>query len=218
MFPKHKYTFNPNVMGRERTVQAMDTSVFVTSIMERDPELLVGELQFCYITGMILGNAACLEQWGLAVKTVFGAFTLTLTNPQFFQRFIKAVNSQLMFDNVGIEGSILDHEYNLATDLKLILTKFKSKFDELFMSQHELTEDQKAVGVAFEEFARFLWGFQGGWDIRENFVRSGRIQLEDGEFVDAETTDFEAEDERGEFAPAIVELDEDGREKGLISF
>lgn len=45
-----------------------------------------------------------------------------------------------------------------------------------------------------------------------------QIQLEDGEFVDAELKDFEAEDERGEFAPAVVELDEHGREKGLFSF
>jgi A1 cistron-splicing factor AAR2 len=36
--------------------------------------------------------------------------------------------------------------------------------------------------------------------------------------IDAELKDFEAEDERGEFRPVMVELDEDGREKGLITF
>jgi A1 cistron-splicing factor AAR2 len=35
--------------------------------------------------------------------------------------------------------------------------------------------------------------------------------------VDAELKDFEAEDERGEYAPTIVELDDNGREKGLFS-
>jgi hypothetical protein len=34
--------------------------------------------------------------------------------------------------------------------------------------------------------------------------------------VDAELKDFEAEDERGEFAPQVVELDDDGRERDLI--
>jgi len=43
-------------------------------------------------------------------------------------------------------------------------------------------------------------------------------RLEDGEWVDAELQDFQDEDERGEWAPALVELDENGREKGLISF
>jgi A1 cistron-splicing factor AAR2 len=43
-------------------------------------------------------------------------------------------------------------------------------------------------------------------------------RLEDGEWVDAELQDFQDEDERGEWAPAVVELDEHGREKGLISF
>lgn len=43
-----------------------------------------------------------------------------------------------------------------------------------------------------------------------------QVQLEDGEFVDAELKDFEAEDERGEFAPQVVELDEQGREMGLF--
>jgi A1 cistron-splicing factor AAR2 len=36
--------------------------------------------------------------------------------------------------------------------------------------------------------------------------------------IDAELKDFEAEDERGEFAPTVVSLDEFGREEGLIKF
>lgn len=44
-----------------------------------------------------------------------------------------------------------------------------------------------------------------------------QIQLEDGETIDASLTEFEAEDERGEFAPQVVELDEHGREIGLYS-
>jgi A1 cistron-splicing factor AAR2 len=41
--------------------------------------------------------------------------------------------------------------------------------------------------------------------------------LEDGEIIDAALTEFEDEDERGEYAPQIIELDEHGREKGLFS-
>lgn len=34
--------------------------------------------------------------------------------------------------------------------------------------------------------------------------------------MDAELKDFEAEDERGEWAPVVVDLDENGRERDLI--
>jgi hypothetical protein len=34
--------------------------------------------------------------------------------------------------------------------------------------------------------------------------------------VDAELKDFEAEDERGEYAPVVVDMDEHGRERDLI--
>ncbi len=77
-----------------------------------------------------------------------------------------------------------------------------------------MTDEQKQVGEAFEALESWLWKW--GWDLRGNYLRSGKIQLEDGELVDAELKDFEAEDERGEYAPVIVDLEEDGRETGLI--
>ena len=81
-----------------------------------------------------------------------------------------------------MDSSILDHDENLPTDLKMILTIFKSRLNELLMVQgSDITPDQSAVGQAFEEFESWLWGWD--WDLRGNYVRSGQIQLEDGEFV-----------------------------------
>ena len=100
-------------------------------------------------------------------------------------------------------------------ELKIILTIFKSRLNELLLGQgSNLTSEQSAVGKAFEELESWLWKWN--WDLRGNYVRSGKFQLEDGEYVDAELKDFEAEDERGEYAPVMVDLDEEGREKGLI--
>jgi A1 cistron-splicing factor AAR2 len=59
-----------------------------------------------------------------------------------------------------------------------------------------LTDQQSEVGKAFD--ALEAWLCKWDWDLRGNYVRSGKIQLEDGEWVDAELRDFEAEDERGE--------------------
>lgn len=77
-----------------------------------------------------------------------------------------------------------------------------------------LTQDQQKVGSAFEALEAWLWKWD--WDLRGNYLRSGKLQLEDGEYVDADLEDLEDEDERGEFAPVVVELDNQGRESGLF--
>jgi len=113
-------------------------------------------------------------------------------------------------------SSILDYDPDLRTDFKMLLITFKSRLNEQLLAQgSDLTDQQSAVGKAFEELESWLWRW--GWDLRGNYVRSGKIQLEDGEFVDVELKDFQAEDERGEYAPVVV-LDEQGREDDLIKF
>ena len=165
---------------------------------------------------MLLGNAACMEHWGHVVKIVFRAFRLVLELPDFYRKFLQAVCAQLMFDEARLDTSILDFDPDLRDDLKLLLITFKSRLSEQLLAEgSRLTDEQNEVGKAFDELETYLWKW--GWDLRKNYVRSGKVQLEDGEMVDAELKDFQAEDERGEYAPVVVEL-EDGREKDLISF
>jgi A1 cistron-splicing factor AAR2 len=158
-----------------------------------------------------------MEQWAHIVKTMFRAFDLVLQMPEFVRKFIEAVHAQFTYDDEGLEGSILDHDPNLSEDLKLILTTFKARLNEMLLERgSSITKEQTAVGTAFGELETLLWKWE--WDLRANYVRSGKYQTEDGQWIDAELKEFQAEDERGEYAPAMVELDEDGREKGLIRF
>ncbi|KAI0480629.1 A1 cistron-splicing factor [Xylariaceae sp. FL0804] len=78
------------------------------------------------------------------------------------------------------------------------------------------SEEQQAVGVAFASLE--AWLSRRGWDLRGEYLRAGNVMLEDGEVVQAEMSDFEDEDERGEFAPVVVQMEEDGRETGLVSW
>jgi A1 cistron-splicing factor AAR2 len=201
IFPKSTRTFSESSFGRDRTEQAMDTSAHIMSVIcevcsAEDHDEVIGELQFCYITGMTLGNVACLEQWANIVKVLFRAYKLALDYPIFFRKAIEAVHAQLIYDESGFDSSILDHDSELENELKLLLTSFKSRLNEqLLEAGSNLTDEQSQVGNAFEELESWLWKW--GWDLRGNYVRSGRIQLEDGEYVDAELKDFEAEDERG---------------------
>lgn len=164
---------------------------------------------------MLLGNIECQEQWAHIVKVVFKAFRLAMDMPALFRKIIETVHAQLVFDEEAIDGSIFDHDIYFQDELKF--TVFKSRLDEQILeraARGDLTEDQIEVGKAFE--ALESWLLKCGWDLRGNYLRSGKIQLEDGEFVDVELEEFEAEDERGEYAPVVVDLEEDGREKGLI--
>lgn len=201
VFPRSTRTFDEGVLGRDRTEQAMDTSSHISSIITthctfEDQDEIIGEMQFCYITGMILGNLSCMEQWSHIVKVLFHAFKLVLELPVFFRKVIEAFHAQLIYDEEGLDSSILDHDPHLGGDLKKLLTIFKSRLTELLLEQgSQLTDDQNAVGKAFGELESWLWKW--GWDLRSNYVRSGKVQLEDGEFVDMELADFEDEDERG---------------------
>jgi A1 cistron-splicing factor AAR2 len=224
IFPKDSRTFSTESHGRERTEQAMDTSSHIDAIVSgrckfEDSDLIVGEMQFCFVTGLLLGNHACMEQWAHITKTVFKAYRYAVLNPDFFEKFITAFHSQLMYDEGAFpDESILDIDPNLRDDLKVILTIFKSRLTEQLLAQgNSITNLQKAVGEAFEKLESWLWKW--GWDLRGNYVRKGNYQLEDGTVIqDLEISDLEAEDERGEYAAQVVELDEDGREIGLISF
>ena len=108
------------------------------------------------------------------------AYRLVLELPVFYCKFIKAIHAEFMFDEAAMSGgSILDYEPDLRNELKTLLITFKSRLNEQLLAQgSDLTEQQSAVGKAFEALESWLWKW--GWDLRGNYVRSGKIQLEDG--------------------------------------
>jgi A1 cistron-splicing factor AAR2 len=85
-----------------------------------------------------------------------------------------------MFDEAAMSGgSILDYEPDLRNEFKMLLITFKSRLNEQLLAQgSDLSDQQSAVGKTFEALESWLWRW--GWDLRGNYVRSGKIQLEDG--------------------------------------
>ncbi|KAH8821537.1 AAR2 protein-like protein [Xylogone sp. PMI_703] len=221
IFPQNSAAYTPFSVGYQRTQRALDKTEDVNYIVMKactneNPDEILGELQFCFVTGMVVGNSACQEQWAHIVKILFQAYYCPTYRPVFFRKFIETFHFQLMYNEVALEGSIFEHDSKLMDDLRIILIRFKSRMNEYFLTNDAfLSEDQAAVATAFESLESWLWKW--GWDLSKDYVRSGKIQLEDGEMVDVELKDFEAEDERGEYAPVVVDVDEEGREKGLIA-
>ncbi|KAI2630533.1 A1 cistron-splicing factor [Xylaria nigripes] len=213
---------NPEATGAERTLQALDPTKWIIDKLE-DPsgdyglEDLLGEFQFAFIVGTHLGNLSCLEQWFfLAAQLIFRSFNLTVQRPQLARSLIQTFHAQLLYNNRYLQGDIFELIPGKIRKLKLALTTYKARLDEKLSELGDLcTPDQQSVSIAFSSLES--WLLRLGWDLKGDYVRSGNLMLEDGEIVEAELSDFEDEDERGEFAPTIVEM-ENGREAGLLSW
>ncbi|KAI0840653.1 hypothetical protein F5Y06DRAFT_263295 [Hypoxylon sp. FL0890] len=222
-FPMDAPLISSTAEGSQRTRQALDPTSFVLETLEnstdgRQPEDLVGELSFVFLTGMHLGNFSCLDQWWFYVnKVIFRCFDLATERPQLALQLIQTFHAQLVYNDRYLEGDILEMMPDNAKMLQKTLVTYKARLNEKLLALGEyITPRQHAVGEAFASLESWLWRL--GWDLRGEYVRSGNLMLEDGEIVDMEVTDFEEEDERGEYAPMVVELDNSGHEAGSVSW
>ncbi|KAI0850891.1 AAR2 protein-domain-containing protein [Daldinia vernicosa] len=219
-FPMNAPLISPKASGQERTRQALDPTPFVLETLEnRKLEDLAGELSFAFLSGMHLGNYSCLEQWWFyTTHLIFRCYTLATAQPQLARRLIQTFHAQLVYNDRHLEGDVLEMMPSNARKLQRSLTTYASRLDELFEALgDDVTPDQHLVRDAFSDLEAWL-NSRLGWDLRAEYLRAGSLMLEDGEMVSAEMSDFEDEDERGEFAPVVVQLDGGGKEAGLLSW
>ncbi|KAI0883428.1 uncharacterized protein GGS22DRAFT_166957 [Annulohypoxylon maeteangense] len=222
-FPMNAALISASAHGSERTQQALDPTPFIISTLENPStnlrlDDLVGELSLAFLTGMHLGNFSCLEQWWfLTNRVIFRCFDLSIQRPVLALNLLQTFHAQLVYNDRYLEGDILDMMPEQSRKLQRALVTYKARLDERLLALGDRIEpDQHRAGEAFSALEAWLW--RRGWDLRGSYVRAGTLTLEDGEEVQAEMSDFEDEDERGEFAPVLVDLDEGGREAGLVSW
>ncbi|KAJ0166122.1 Protein AAR2 -like protein [Colletotrichum tanaceti] len=216
-FSQGAKTYDAESVGAARTEQAVDATAYLMSTAISDDDI-VGELQFAFIVGMHLGNEACIQQWWhMLVSVVLKAYTLPLRRPELACSLLQTITAQLVYNERYLDGSVLDYGPSYSRDLRMALIVYKRRLNEVLLTLNSLaTPEQAAVGHAFSELETWVWKF--GWDIRSDYLRKGKTMLEDGEEVELEMDDLEAEDERGEFAATVVELDESGKQKDLVSW
>lgn len=212
-------TFTTSHHGAQRTLEARDSTLYLDSLLESKEGLeasdLVGEFQFAYIVGMLLGNEACIQQWWHTVlKIILRASTLPVHNPGLAAAFTRALTAHLRHSISWVDNSILEYSESQTRDLRLALTIYKSRLDET-LDTHTAAEHLD-VGTAFAGLEAVATELD--WELRGEYLRKGMVTMEDGEQLEMELMDLEEEDERGEFAPAIVELDEEGRQRDLVSW
>jgi A1 cistron-splicing factor AAR2 len=221
-FERTARLFSLQSIGSERTEQANDSTTYLVSQIQ-DPQKdlkfgdLVAELQFCFVVGVHLSNEACLEQWWfMLLKLILKADRLMRQEPLLVASIWHTVAAQITYSTEYMESSVLDGNDSRCKDLRIGLIIYKLRMKEVFeLDNSSPSVDHLALCSAFSRLEAVLTTI--GWDISGDYVRKGMVMMEDGEEVELELSDLEAEDERGEWAPEMVEFDENGRQSDLIS-
>ncbi|KAH7140722.1 AAR2 protein-domain-containing protein [Dactylonectria macrodidyma] len=223
-FNQQSKTYSIGNTGADRTLDATDATPYMTSLIDNTDSGLtaddiVGDFQFAFVAGMHLGNDSCIQQWWhMLLNLALRAYLLPARRPVLAAALLRSLAAQLSYSNSWLDGSVLDYAESHTKDLRLSLTIYKRRLDELLLGLgKQASSDQLSVGTAFAGLEATVIS-ELGWDLRGEYLRRGNVMMEDGEQVELEVTDFEAEDERGEFAPEVVQLDESGRQRDLVSW
>ena len=157
---------------------------------------LIAELQFCYIMVLTIGNYSCFEQWKRILTLLLTSYNAVSTHAKMYLELFKTLRIQLEHCD-DVDGGLFDLSDQRNNSLARNLVDFKRHMDE----------DTSFPGAVKKQFLRLEIFLQDSfhWDLSSSYLRKGVVQLEDGEQVELELSDLEDEDERGDFAPVIVD-------------
>ncbi|KAA6412473.1 MAG: hypothetical protein FRX48_03464 [Lasallia pustulata] len=141
------------------------------------------------------------EVWKRILGLVFTCKRAVVEKEGWFAGVVALLRTQLKRCE-DVEGGLFEFSDEGGTLLKRLLKAFKRTLDEVF----ENADDGMKVKEEVEELEAFVKA-EYGWNLSDSYVRRGMLELEDGERVEMEMNELEGEDERGEYAPVIVELD-----------
>ena len=198
-----KQTWRAGAIGRERTEAAKDRSWALGDVIRNHcsrggEDEVVGEMQLTFLMVLTLGNYSCLEQWRRILSLVFTCQTAAKDRPGLFSRILATLKLQLQHCN-DVDGGLFDLSDEGGSMLRQLLRNFKKGIEDVFGSE------PSEVKVQFKELEAYSRS-ELGWELGDSYVRSGLLELEDGERVEMDLEDLEGEDERGEYAPVVVDL------------
>ena len=184
---------------------------------------ILGEFQLTFLMVLLLGNYSCLQEWKRILELVFTCSDLLLVQEHFFVKFLEVLRLQLIHCD-DVEGGLFDVSGDDGGFLKKLLRGFRRAVEDVCGDEPEIgavelqsganklkngamkvKNEGKEVKKELERLETWLethWN----WQLGDAFLRRGIVELEDGEAVELELDDMLAEDERGEFAPVIVEI------------
>ncbi len=202
-----KMTWREGATGRERTEAAKDRTWLLGHLInnhcqakekrERELEIL-GELQFAFLMVLTLNNNSCLEQWKRLLVLLLTCTQAIKQRSQLFHELLKTLRSQLSHC-ADTEGDLFDLGEASGGFLRPLFSRFRQSLDELDGKWKADLVDE------LEDLQDFLHQ-EFGWELDGSYVKRGMLELEDGERVEMDVNGADEDDERGEYAPTVVEL------------
>lgn len=204
-----KQTWREGAVGRERTEAAIDRSWALNDVVKRWEsadetkheawgDVVLGQMEICFLMVLTVANYSCLEEWKRCVALVLTCKRVVRERKEWFAGFLLLLRRQ-MERCEDVEGGLFD--MSDGTYLKRLLNGFKMTLGHVFGNSEG--EDIKMEMQNLEGFLNREYG----WELGDGFLRSGMLELEDGERVEMDLEEMEGEDERGEYAPVVVDLD-----------
>lgn len=196
-------TWREGATGRERTDAAQDRSwalneLITTHCADSNGMDIVGELQFCFLMVLTLNNWSCLEQWKRLLTLLFTCKAACVQLPDLFIRALATLRLQLIHCK-DAEGGLIDLADEGGSLLKSLLVRFRKGLETLpSLEIQDILDELDDLEAYLQE--------EHGWQLGGSFVRTGLLELEDGEQVGMDTTAYDEDDELGEYAPQIVDL------------
>ncbi|KAL2136348.1 hypothetical protein VTI74DRAFT_4180 [Chaetomium olivicolor] len=234
-----------HVADTSSRIQALLESTTTTNpFTEQD---MLAELQFTFLTGTHLGNSACLEQWwNLVLKIFLRAYGLAVSRPPLVSAILQTLHAQLLYsehyvgpssssslstsqgdqkvcggeakkDGPNRETPLFQYKPHNRERLRCMLAEYKAQLHRKLSDFGKMTPALEKVGSAFEELETWLW--QLGWDLRSESPGQSQKRPEGKNRVRRmeDMPPDDSEEDKDEM-PVVVELDEEGREVGLVSW
>lgn len=189
---------------------------------------ILGQFEISFLLVATVANFSCLEEWKRILGLVLTCSAAIRRHPSFFATFLRLLHGQLQAADTCVEGGLLDLGDD-SNELKKLLRGFRRTLARVFIADAaanvngdeasssdddgngDLDDDEDDGHEVSSEMNRLEgWLHQTyGWELGDWFVRRGGLVLEDGEVVEMEVEDQvdDGEDERGEYAPVVVDLD-----------
>lgn len=209
-----KKTWREGATGRERTEGALDRSWALGDLIKRwqtqfsegekgwtSGDVVLGQMEACFLMVLTIANYSCLEEWKRVVGLLLTCKRALRERKEWFASLLAILRKQIGRCE-DVEGGLFDMSDEGGGQLKQWLKGFKMTLDQVF-GEDEADEIKQEM----ETLEAFLKA-EYGWELGDEYVRRGMLDLEDGEQVYVETEEMDGQDETGEYAPVVVDMDE----------
>ena len=159
---------------------------------------ILGELQFCFLMVLTLASYSCLEQWKRLLSVLLTCEKALDEVEGYFVEVLRILELQLRHAD-DVEGGLFELRDEIGCAwLRHLLSAFGDTVRDTVGENGELSREVER----FERDMRERFGWEGKGDV----VRRGMVELEDGERVEVSLDGVDEDEERGEYAPVVVEL------------